>query len=127
MIVVDTSVWIAATRKPAEGHATRLRSLIDLDEVSLALPVRVELTAGVARKDRQAFTRALTALPVIVPSEDTWRIVEGWVAPAADAGYRFGVTDLLIAALAHELGGLVWSLDQDFARMAQLGFVQVYG
>jgi predicted nucleic acid-binding protein len=48
------------------------------------------------------------------------------VEPAADAGLRFAVSDLLIAALAHDLGGLVWSLDADFANMASLGFVRLY-
>ncbi len=127
MIVVDTSVWVAAVRDPAAAEAVVLRKLIDADEVSLALPVRLELMAGVARKDRTAFRRALSALPVIVPSEDTWRTVESWIEPAADAGHRFAVTDLLIAGLADEIGGLVWSLDADFRRMEALGLVRLYG
>ena len=126
MIVVDTSVWVALTREPTASVATILRQLIDADEVALALPVRHELMAGVARKDRSAFKRALEALLVVVPSEDTWRIIGSWIEPAADAGHRFAITDLLIAGLAHELGGLVWSLDADFERLASLGFVSLY-
>lgn len=127
MIVVDTSVWVAATREPSSAVASILRQLIDADEISLALPVRCELLAGVARKDRAAFRRALTALPVVVPSEDTWRVIEDWIEPAAEAGHRFAVTDLLIAGLAHDIGGLVWSLDDDFRRMESLGLVRLYG
>ena len=88
MIVVDTSVWVAAQRKPAGRDATSLGSLLDADEVLLPLPVRVELLSGIARKDRKAFTRALSALPILVPTEDTWRVVERWVAPASDGGHR---------------------------------------
>ncbi len=127
MIVVDTSVWVAATRQPDAAIAATLRTLIDADEVSLALPVRLELMAGVARKDRRALRRALSALPVVEPSEETWRAVEGWIEPAADAGHRFAVTDLLIAGLAHDIGALVWSLDADFERMESLGLVRLYG
>lgn len=127
MIVVDTSVWVTATREPAGPVAATLRSLIDADEVALALPVRMELMAGVARKDRTALRRALTALPVVAPSEDTWRTIEGWVEPAANAGDRFAIADLLIAGLAHEIGALVWSLDADFERMASLALVRLYG
>jgi predicted nucleic acid-binding protein len=127
VIVVDTSVWVAAAREPAAPVAATLRKLIDADEVLLALPVRWELMAGVSRKDRVAFRRALSALPVVVPSEDTWRVVEGWIEPAADAGHRFAVTDLLIAGLAHDVGALVWSLDADFQRMESLGLVRQYG
>jgi predicted nucleic acid-binding protein len=126
VILVDTSVWVAAMRQPSSEVAGTLGKLIDADEVALALPVRLELLAGVARKDRTKFKRALTALPVIAPSDETWRLVESWIEPAADAGYRFAVTDLLIACLAHETGALVWSLDADFARMESQGLVRMY-
>jgi predicted nucleic acid-binding protein len=55
--------------------------------------------------------RALTACRVIHPTEETWTRLESWIAPAADAGHRFGVTDLLIASLAADVDALVWSLD----------------
>lgn len=45
---------------------------------------------------------------------------------AADAGHRFELAHWLIAALAEELGALVWSLDADFACMATLKFVSLY-
>ncbi len=126
MIVVDTSVWIDANRRPLGVTAQALRSLIDADEVALALPVRLELTAGLARKDRGAFLRALCGLPVVRPTDETWQLIESWIPRAADRGERYSVTDLLIAALAQELGGLVWSLDEDFVRLERLGFVQRY-
>ena len=126
MIVVDTSVWVAANRQPGSPEAAALSSLIDADEVGLALPVRIELMSGVARNDRTALKRGLSALPVLVPTEETWTLAERWIQPAADAGDHFGVTDLLIAALADEIGALVWSLDDDFVRMERLGFARLY-
>jgi predicted nucleic acid-binding protein len=63
---------------------------------------------------------------VLYPSEETWRLVDGWVDLAGAAGQRFGFGDLLICALARETGGLVWSLDSDFHRMSRLGFVDLY-
>jgi predicted nucleic acid-binding protein len=127
VIVVDTSVWVEAVRRPKGTTQFTLKQLIDADEVGLALPVRLELMAGIARKDRRAFARELSGLPILVPTEETWRLIETWVAPAADKGERFGVTDLLIAGLAHEAVALVWSLDADFDRLEALGFVQTYG
>ena len=127
MIFVDTSVWVAATRNPSSPEAERLRSLLDGDVVEVALPVRLELLSGIARKDRRAFQRAFSALPVAYPTEETWQRMTAWVPEAADAGYRFTVSDLTIAALADERGALVWSLDGDFAQMEELGFVRLYG
>ena len=126
MIVVDTSVWIDAHRRPASPRATQLTSLLDADEVALALPVRLELLAGVARRDRAALTRALSALPVLRPSDETWALIERWVPTAADKGRRFALADLVIGALTAEMGGLVWSLDEDFEQMERLKFVQRY-
>lgn len=124
MIVVDTSVWIAAQRRPYLDEV--LQGLIDADEAAVALPVRLELWAGVARQDRKAHRAAFGALPQLVPTEDTWRPLTEWIAKAADAGERFAVTDLLIASMTSEIGGLVWSLDKDFERMERLGFVSLY-
>jgi len=124
VIVVDTSVWIAAQRQP---HVEKvLQGLLDADEVAIALPVRLELWAGVARHDRKAHRVAFSALPQLVPTEDTWRPLTDWIALAADAGERFAVSDLLIASLATEIGGLVWSIDKDFERMEQLNLVSLY-
>lgn len=127
MIVVDTSVFVATMRQPLGPPASTLRGLLDADAVVLALPVRMELMSGVAAHDRERFRRALSALPLAVPNEDTWRLVERWIDPAAAQGHRFAVSDLLVAGLAAELGALVWSLDADFERMEALGMVERYG
>ncbi len=126
MIAVDTSVWVSALRGKSEAVAATLKSLLDADEVVLPLPVRLELMAGVARSQRTALRRALTGLPVVAPTEDTWAIVEGWLEPAANAGFHFGQTDLLIAALASEVDALVWSLDDDFQQLETLKFARLY-
>ena len=126
MIIVDTSVWVATRRQPTGAIAETLRTLLDEDEVGLALSVRLELWAGTAKQDRAAFRRAFSALPLLVPTEDTWRVLDDWIARAADTGQRFALTDLLIGSLAHEAGALVWSLDSDFERMERLTFVQRY-
>ena len=126
MIVVDTSVWIDAVRDPSSPIAGALDGLIDADAACLALPVRLELLSGLGRRDREMLRRGLTGIALAVPSDATWDLVERWIETAADAGQRFALADLLIAALAHELTALVWSLDRDFDRMAALGFVQPY-
>jgi predicted nucleic acid-binding protein len=126
VIVVDTSVWVAARKSPGGDVSAVLHQLLDADDVALALPVRLELLAGTAKADRPAFQRALSALPLLVPTEDTWRPLEDWVVRAADRGQRFAVTDLLIARLADEIGGLVWSLDSDFDRLSKLKLVRLY-
>jgi predicted nucleic acid-binding protein len=120
VVVVDTSVWIDAHRQPSGPRAIALGELLDADEVALPVPVRLELAAGISGRDRPALLRGLAGLPVLAPTEDTWDLIGRWVPAAADKGHRFGLADLLIAALATDVGALVWSLDDDFAQLERL-------
>jgi len=126
VIVVDTSVWVAAFRQASGPPAKLLQRLLDADEVALAVPVRTELFSGASRSDRPRLRRALSALPLVYPTDDTWAMIDGWVERAGDSGQRFGVGDLLIGALAVECGALLWSLDTDFVRMEKLKLIERY-
>lgn len=123
MIVVDTSVWISALREPGGRNSEILSSLLSADEVALPVPVRVELLSEAGGNTRPRLKRALTALPVLTVTDETWSIVDAWIADADEA---FSIPHLLIAAAARDIGGLVWSLDSDFERMARAGLVQLY-
>lgn len=126
MIVVDTSVWVAALRSAESREAIVLTSLLDADEVALPVPVRVELLTGASRADRPRLRRGLSALPVLYPDDACWSLIDAWVEQAGEAGERFGFGDLLIGALAAGTGALVWSLDADFTRMSRLRLVDLY-
>jgi predicted nucleic acid-binding protein len=127
VIVVDTSVWVSAFRQAASREAPLLAALLDADQVLLAVPVRTELIGGARTADRSRLRKLLTALPLVYPTDETWTTMDGWADRARDRGERFGVGDLLIAALARESGALVWSLDADFDRMERIGFIDLYG
>ena len=126
MIVVDTSVWVAALRRSAAPDAKCLQRLLDADEVALPVPVRTELLSGASRNDRPRLKRALSALPILYPTDATWATIDRWVETAGEAGERFGVGDLLIGAVAAEIDALVWSLDADFERMQKLKLIERY-
>jgi predicted nucleic acid-binding protein len=126
MIVVDTSVWVAALRDGGCREARALAALLDADEVTLAIPVRIEILAGASKRDLPRLRRTLSALPVVYPGEETWTLINGWIDRSVPRGQRFGFGDLLIGALAAETGALVWSLDADFTRLSKAGFIELY-
>jgi predicted nucleic acid-binding protein len=126
VIVVDTSVWVAALRKDGREAAV-LRELLDADEVLLPVPVRTQLLSGAAQRDRVRLKSALSALPLAYPTDDTWKLMDAWTDRTSRSGASFGVGDLLIAALTHEAGAIVWSLDTAFERLHRLKLVDLYG
>lgn len=126
MIVVDTSVWVAALRDAGSREAAALRELLDADEVLLPIPVKIELLSGTSKRDRAAMASGLEALPVAYPVDETWRTLVDWTGRASDAGLAFGVGDLLIAAIAAENDALLWSLDAAFDRLERLRLVSQY-
>ena len=80
-------------------------------------------TNGTARK---RLGEVLGALPLIYPSEATWRTLDAWTERTTGAGQFFSLGDLLIGILAAEAGALIWSIDQDFQRLERLKLVQLY-
>ena len=126
MIFVGTSVWVAALRSGAGPEARGLRHLLDLDEVALAVPVRVEILTGASSQERTRLRRLLSALPVYFPTPRTWETIDSWIDRAAAAGEHFGFADLLIGALTVEHGSSLWSLDADFRRMSRIGLIELF-
>ncbi len=127
MIVVDSSVWIAALRQPGSEEGDVLRQLLDADLVALPVPVRTELLLGTGGRTRERLARTLAALPLIYPTDDTWRTIDTWTLRAGEAGERFSLGDLRICVLAANEPALVWSLDDDFRRLAKLELLTLYG
>ncbi|MCC6620179.1 MAG: PIN domain-containing protein [Deltaproteobacteria bacterium] len=125
MIVVDTSVWIAFFRGHPDKVAAGLDHLIEADDVALAVPVRIEILGGARSVEIPRLQRLLDALPCWAPTGETWTRIESWLAVASRRGQRFGMGDLLVAAIAAEHDAPVWSLDRDFERMARLGFIEL--
>ena len=117
---------MAALRTTGGPEAGRLARLLDLDEVALPIPVRIEILVGASSKDRARLRRVLSVLPVYHPTAATWEIIDSWLDRAAAAGERFGFADLLIAALSIEHHGALWSLDRDFHRMARIGLLTLF-
>ena len=126
MIFVDTSVWVEALRDRSCESFRHLDQLLDSDNVAMPIPVRVELLGGVSRAQRASLARALSGLPVYYPTDATWIRIDGWVQLATEQGQRFGFADLLIASLAAQAALPLWSLDRDFGRMADLGFIELH-
>ena len=100
MISADTSVWVEALREEMGPTALHFAELVEADEVVVPAPVRIEILAGAPKRELEELVDGFSGMQGLVPGQATWEKVEAWVGEAVAAGERFGVVDLLIAAVA---------------------------
>ncbi len=126
LVFVDTSVWVEGLRGQPETTRVELSAILDEDRVAIAIPVRIEILSGASRLNFRRLRDDLLALPTFYPSRSTFEMIEDWVRASVERGERFGFGDLVIAAIASEQRGKIWSRDKDFARMSRMGFIQLF-
>ena len=126
MIAVDTSVWVRWFRGGDARVRAELDRILDEDLALLPVPARVELLAGAGAKQVDRLATLLHAVRSGAPGDQTWARVEAWACEGARKGTRFGMGDLLIAAVAADAGAPLWSLDRDFEDMARLGWIELH-
>jgi predicted nucleic acid-binding protein len=124
VILLDTSILSLAYRRrriEAEPHVVQVLRGMIREDVPLAIPgiVLQEVLTGV-RSEAQfgRLERALRAFP-IVSAEPQHHILAARIANSCRRkGVATSAVDCLIAALATSHDAFLFTLDQDFARMA---------
>lgn len=124
--LIDTSVWIRADRKRDSQVSERLKTLLRLGAARVCWPVRAELLVGV--KDEQQWATlddSLSAIDHVPVTENTWRLASksGW--KLARRGQTVPIVDLIIAAAAIEADLVLWTVDSDFDRIADVSPLQL--
>jgi predicted nucleic acid-binding protein len=125
VIVVDSSVWIAAFSK---RPPFRIEDLVDIDEIVTCLPIVQEVLQGVDDDDR--FEEMRDAMYDLRAIEDPLTVELFHEAILLyRAARKSGVTvrssvDCLIAACAIRHGALVLHRDRDFDHLARISPLQ---
>ena len=133
MIFLDTSILSLAYRRrrrfgPEPGTVSILRKMI-LEDVPLAVPgiVLQEILSGV-RTEAQfgKLQRLLEAFPII-SAEPQHHVLAARIANACRRkGVAASTIDCLIAALATSSDAFLFTLDEDFGRMAPVCGVKLF-
>ena len=126
MIILDTSVLSLSFRRRKQGQrphkcVAELRRLIDAD-AAVAVPgvVLQELLSGV--KDEKQFARleaALAGFPLLLAERQTHLLAAHVIAECRKKGVAAASFDALIAATSIEHEGTLFSVDEDFRRIAK--------
>ena len=130
-VLVDTSVWSLALRRPKgrpDPAVEELRSLVEEGRVAMIGPIRQELLSGL--RTPEAFERLrdhLRPFPdeVLEPA-DYERAAEHFNTCRA-RGVQGSNTDFLICAVAERRALPILTTDADFTRFARLLPIALHG
>ncbi len=127
MILVDSSVWIDFFSSSPGRAGAELRRMIENSEpFALSGVVVAEVLQGLTR-DARSVERFLEQCDMLEPTGfETYRKAAAIYREARAAGISLTTIDTLIGAVAIEHGAQVFTLDQDFSRMARITHLKLY-
>ena len=127
MILVDSSVWVDFFRpSPGRGGAELRRMIEESEPFALTGIVVAEVLQGLKR-DAGVIERFLAQWDMLEPRGfDTFRSAAAIYRAGRGKGAALSSINTLIAAIAIEHGASVFTLCQDFARIANLTGLELH-
>jgi predicted nucleic acid-binding protein len=127
LILVDSSVWVDFFSSSPGGAGSELRRMIaDSEPFALAGVVVAEVLQGLTR-DAVQIERYLEQWDMLEPKGfTTYREAAAIYRAARARGMSLTTIDTLIATIAVEHSATVFTLDQDFSRIARITRLALY-
>ena len=127
-MLVDSSVWVDFFSKSPGPAGAELRRMIEESEpFALTGVVVTEVLQGLTR-DARRIEGFLSQWDMLEPAGfETYREAAAIFRAARARGVSLTTIDTLIAAIALENGASVFTLDQDFSRIARMTGLVLYG
>jgi predicted nucleic acid-binding protein len=127
MVLVDSCVWIEASRKQGDPLAKlAVQHLLDEAEAAFCGPIRLEVLGGARKQFRKPLGFFFEAIPYLPMPESLWQEAQLLSWRMRDAGFTLPWNDLLIATGARKAGCRVYSLDSHFHALADQREVRLY-
>ena len=127
MTLVDSSVWIDFfSSAPGPGGHELKRLIAGAEPLALAGVIVTEVLQGL-RRDVAQIEDQLALWDLIEPEGfGTYCKAAALVRVARSRGVSLTTVDALIAALALESGSVLFTLDQDFTRIASFSGLRIH-
>jgi predicted nucleic acid-binding protein len=127
LILVDSSVWVDFFKfSPGRGGAELRRLIEESEPLALTGVVVAEVLQGLTR-DAGRIERFLAQWDMLEPTGfATYREAAAIFRGARGKGISLTTIDTLIAAVAIENGTSLFTLDQDFSRIARITRLALY-
>jgi predicted nucleic acid-binding protein len=127
LILVDTSVWVDFFSSSKSRAGAELRRMIaDAEPFALSGVIVSELLQGLKR-DVDEIERHLSQWEMLEPfGFSTYREAAAIFRLGRAKGFSLTTIDTLIAAIALDHQAVLFTLDQDFSRIARITRLQLY-
>jgi len=127
LILVDSSVWVDFfSSSPGRAGAELRRMIADSEPFALTGVVVAEVLQGLTR-DAGRIEQFLAQWDMLEPGGfATYREAAAIYRGARGKGFSLTTIDTLLAAIALEHGASVFTLDQDFSRIARITRLALY-
>ena len=127
MVLVDTSVWIEASRrKGALAYKVGLENLLEEYEACLCSPVKLEFLGGAHHEDRKKLGFWLDCIPYRRATEAHWQKATRNAWTLRDEGLTLPWNDILIGSMAVDFDMRVYAKDKHFETMADRLGLRLY-
>ena len=127
MILVDTSVWIDFFSSSPGRAGTELRRMIaDAEPFALSGIIVSEILQGL-RRDLDQIEHYLSQWEMLEPlGLSTYREAAAIFRRGRAKGFSLTTIDALIAAIALDHRAALFTVDQDFSRVARITRLELY-
>jgi predicted nucleic acid-binding protein len=127
LILVDTSVWVDFFSSSPGRSGTELRRMIaDAEPLALSGVIVSEILQGL-RRDADQIERHLSQWEMLEPlGFSTYRGAADIFRLGRARGFSLTTIDTLIAAIALDHRALLFTVNQDFVRIARITRLQLY-
>jgi len=114
-VLIDTSVWVDFFRKKESPVSLKVREYLKLNQVCYAGPILVELYQGAkSQREIEILDQLFDTISYIDITRDHYHHAATVSQKAARDGKVFSTIDVILAALAHDGGLSLFSLDRHF-------------
>jgi predicted nucleic acid-binding protein len=127
LILVDTSVWVDFfSPSPSRAGAELRRMIADAEPFALSGVIVSEILQGL-RRDVDQIERHLSQWDMLEPlGLPTYREAAAIFRIGRAKGFSLTTIDTLIAAIALDHRAVLFTVDQDFSRIARITRLQLH-
>ena len=127
MVLVDSSVWIEASR--LEGsleYKVGLEGLLDAAEAVFCGPIKLEVLGGARVQERVRMSSYFEDIPYRAMEDTAWEFAKDCAWRLRDKGHSLPWNDIVIGSLSIQWACRVYAKDQHFEAMRDVLGIRLY-